>query len=124
MALDFSAPPPRRRRAGALRHHHVRAHQRVEEALAGERRAESQGERIIAWFRGRDAANPGARFAPSEVHAALGGDSWAPIQSVRRSMTNLTNEEPPRLVQHQADRRPGPWGSTEGTWSLAPAGRA
>jgi hypothetical protein len=40
-----------------------------------------------------------------------------PITSVRRALTNLTNRG--LLIHHKADRRPGPFGAKESTWSLA-----
>lgn len=111
LALGFDAPEAPR--AAVLRHHHVRSHQPAEEAVAAEHRAKGQAAEILAWLDAR----PGRRFTPSEVHAALGGNAWGPINSVRRSLTNLTTMGD--LVHHPTDRRAGPWGAPESTWSLA-----
>lgn len=111
----FDSPPPSRRRAAALRSFHAR-HQpvTVDEALEGERKAERQEDLILDWFRYQP---PGARFTPSEVHAVFLAHGW-PITSVRRALTNLSSGETPPLEHHPADRRSGPLGAKESTWSL------
>jgi hypothetical protein len=54
------------------------------------------------------------RWTPSELHMVF--PQW-PITSVRRALTNLTTRG--LLTHHTADRRPGPFGAKESTWSLA-----
>lgn len=85
-------------------------------------RAAKQDEAVIAIFRA--AAGP---LAPSQVHQTGidNGRKWL-IQSVRRSMTNLSctevDGEPivPVLLHLEATRM-GPHGSSEGLWMLNPA---
>lgn len=121
LGLDFDAPSPRRRRTAALESFHVRSHILPEEALVGERRAQRQDALILAVFRAR----PGQHLTPWEVFAILaeericnGRKGAAPlITSVRRGITNLTARE--LLIHHDKDRRPGPCGAKESTWSLA-----
>jgi hypothetical protein len=111
LGLDLDPDPPRRSRAGVLRSHHVRSHQTVEEALAGESRARGQEECILAWI--RDHGGAGRRFTPREVYAAFPG---LELTSVRRAMTNLTTAG--RLIHYDEDRRPGPKGAPESTWGI------
>lgn len=120
LGLEDVAPTPRRRQRRAF---HVRSHVRVEEQQAGEAAARRGDARVLDYFR----ANPGRRFAPSDVHQYLaefcgtGGDDIAPraplLTSVRRSISNLTARG--LLVHYPADRRPGPHGARESTWGLA-----
>jgi hypothetical protein len=100
---------PRAARTAALDSFHVRSHMTVPEALAGEKRARTQEDAVLELFR----AHPGRRFAPSEVAALIPG---ALLTSIRRCLTNLTTRE--ALAHHPTDRRPGPFGSKESTWSL------
>jgi len=86
---------------------HVRSHVTVQEALEGERRAQSQDEAVLAWMR----AHPG-RWMPCEVHAGLG--TAAPLTSIRRALTDLTKAG--RLQHWPADRRPGVFGALNSTW--------
>lgn len=119
LGIGFEAPEAPR--TSALRHHHVRAHETAEEALAGERAAAGQEVEVLRWWRVQDGRRPGVRFSPSEVWKAVGEPRSWPLTSVRRALTNLTNEaEPPILVHHPEDKRPGLFGRGEGTWSLAP----
>jgi hypothetical protein len=115
LELGFAAPEAPR--AGRLRHHHVRAHESVDEALAGEKRAARQEVAVLAWFQQQTACLPGFRATPSQVHSALGEGLRCPVQSIRRALTNLVTAE--KLSHHPEDRRPGPWGAREGCWALA-----
>lgn len=110
---------------------HVRSHQTVEEVSAGEAKAKRQEGAILEFFRYHDDQGNGhhTRWTPSEVHAAIvsmgqfvhetfrGPRPILPVTSVRRAITNLTTAG--LLVHHRADRRPGPYGAKESTWSLA-----
>ena len=115
LGLDLEDAPKGKRR-GALRSFHARSHVPVAEALAGENRANRQDALVLAVFR----ALPGRRLTPSDVEYELAQREPPPIPlltSIRRSLTNLTNRG---LLAHDArDRRPGPRGSSESTWSLA-----
>lgn len=111
----FDAPPPRQERTGALRSFHTRSQPvTVDEALAGEKKAERQEDLILEWFRYQP---PGARFTPSAVHDVFVARGW-PLTSVRRALTNLSGGDAPALEHHPTDRRPGPFGAKESTWSL------
>lgn len=80
-----------------------------EEQGAGERQAQSQDARVLAWMR----AHPG-RHIPPDVHAGLEAENvWILEKSVRRALTNLTARG--ELVHHTTDRRPGPFGMNS-TW--------
>lgn len=115
LALDL-ADPPRRERAAALRSAHFRSHVPADEALARETAAGRQERRILAVFQHR----PGACLTPSQVRGLL-CDECGPqaplLTSVRRALTNLTTRG--KLVHHETDRRPGPHGAKESTWSLS-----
>lgn len=108
--IGFGAPEAPR--AAALRRHHVRSHQTVEEAQAGELRAARQQDVILSWF----GWTGGDRWTPSEVHTAVSGGEW-PLTSTRRALTNLTKAG--KLVHHPHERREGPFGVKESTWSAA-----
>jgi hypothetical protein len=56
-----------------------------EELFAREMRVESQGRKILAYFR----QHPGESFTPHEIRRILGYGPFQ-LQSVRRSLTNLT----------------------------------
>lgn len=86
----------------------------VPEALEGEAVARTLEAQVLDVFR----AHPGRRFTPSEVHALVRGGHL--LTSVRAAITNVTRRDPPLLVHHPTDRRPGPHGarSKESTWSL------
>jgi hypothetical protein len=90
----------------------------VEEASAGDQKARNQETQILAWFK---AQRRGARFTPSQVHGVFVSQGW-PVTSVRRALTNLSTGEQgaplPPLEHHPEDRRPGPLGARESTWSL------
>lgn len=109
LGLDLEPAQPRRRREAALESFHVRAHVTVTEALDGERRAGKQDADILAFFQ----KFPG-RWTPSDVHRDF---PKMLLTSVRRSLTNLTTRG--LLTHHPTDRRPGPFGAKESTWSLA-----
>lgn len=116
LGLGFDAP--RQDRSAALRSFHVQGgHVTVQEALAGEKRAGKQERAVLAYFQ---AAPPGLRLTPSGLWSALGGTSFGPLTSVRRSLTNLTGRG--LLVHHKSDRRPGLYGALEGCWSLPQEG--
>jgi len=95
---------------------HVRSHTSVEEAEAGEAQAHTQEAAILQWFRMQDAAVPGVRFRPSQVHAEF--SQW-PITSVRRALTNLTQANPAHLTHWPGVRGEGPYGAKESSWSLS-----
>ena len=86
------------------------------ERAHGERKAREQEERVLRYFR----ANPKA-WGPSEVHEAAFAKS-VPLTSVRRAMTNLSDEDlhpdGPPLVK-TSDTRPGSFGRREHLWRLA-----
>jgi len=83
--------------------------------LAGEQlerrieRAESQEERVQALFE----AHPAFRLTPFEVQQAVLPGS--PITSVRRAVTNLTDQGVLRKTDHQKE---GPYGDPNYTWTL------
>lgn len=87
-----------------------------DEALAGEARAQRQEAVLLEWFRAGDLLAAGLRWTPSEIHNRPAFRTW-PLTSVRRALTNLTARG--YLVHHKADRRQGPRGARESTWSLA-----
>lgn len=109
LPLHLVPDPPRRRRRAALRAFKPRL-ESPSEALAGDERAVRQEEALLAWFR----LEPGRRFTPSEVHELAG--LRCPLTSIRRALTNLTDRCD--LVHHREDRRVGPYGARESTWSL------
>ena len=60
-----------------------------------------------------------ARLTPSQVHAFMKRRDWRStplLTSVRRAITNLAKRGV--LTHHEHDRRPGPFGAKESTWSL------
>ena len=115
LPLQLTQDPPRRRRKAALLAFKPRLESPAE-ALTGDARALRQEDALLAWFR----LAPGKRFTPSEVHELAG--LRCPITSIRRALTNLSTPTPdrpePPLVHHPEDRRPGPYGARESTWSL------
>jgi hypothetical protein len=108
--LGLGLEAPQKPRTGALRSYHVRSHVPVPEALEGERRAARQEETILAFLRGMTPQ----RYTPSEIQAVF--PRW-PLTSVRRALTNLTTLG--LLTHHRTNRRPGPFGAKESTWSLS-----
>lgn len=125
LALD---DPPKRWRESVLVSFHTRKQpMSAAEALAGEKKAGRQERVILSWFR----LHPGQRYTPSEIRDALflfgrdengRGYDW-PITSIRRALSNMANPKrwalgPPPLAHHPQDRRPGPLGAKESTWSL------
>lgn len=113
--LSLGLTPARTPRALALRSYHPSSPKTtVEQALAGEKRAATQEQVILALFR----AYEGESFTPSEVANRVNrgrSPEW-PITSIRRSLTNLTERGALRRLPVQ---RMGPLGSPEHAWSLA-----
>ena len=110
LPLDLAAempPAPAR----PQRSFHVRSHVTAEEARAGDARAKTQEAQVLEWLRRFTA---GSRWTPSEIARAF--SSW-PLTSVRRALTNLTTAG--LLTHWPGDRRPGPFGAKESTWSIA-----
>ena len=94
-------------------------HRRLEtpaETRAGEARARNQENQVLAWLRAR---GEDARFTASEIHARAGVSAL--LTSVRRALTNLARAK--AVVHHERDRRPGPYGVRQSTWSIAPERR-
>jgi hypothetical protein len=109
--LGLGLEAPQKPRTGALRSYHLQSHVPVPEALEGERRAVRQDQAVFECIR---YSGRGARWTPSEVHAEF--PQW-PLTSIRRALTNLTTRG--LLTHHRTNRRPGPFGAKESTWSLA-----
>lgn len=103
-----STPEPERRSF------HVRSHVTAIEAQEGEARAKRQEDVILALFQ-----RLRCRLTPSEVwfDDCCWNRGW-PLTSVRRALSNLTRRG--LLIHYKADRRPGPMGSKESAWGLAP----
>lgn len=123
LALVLGSDPPRRARTAVLRSAFFRSSVPVEDALARDAIAGRQEGDVLAVFRSAaDDADEddfdAARLTPSQVLACLQRDGGrAPLlTSVRRAISNLTARK--RLVHHETDRRPGPFGAKESTWSL------
>ncbi len=108
IAWDLPGPKPRRPRS-----FHVRSHVRVEEAEAGEVRAQDQEAHVLTWMRSHE-----GRWTPWEVAEGLGSTPPRrplPITSVRRALTNLTKQG--FLRHHPEERRvSGPYDSVSSTW--------
>ena len=87
----------------------------TQQQLAGAMRtAEQQDEAVLAIFRATQQP-----MAPSQVWQ-VGidhGRRWL-LTSVRRSITNLADENCRVLVKLQGQSRPGPYGKPEGLWCL------
>lgn len=116
LRLRLDADPPKAERASGLRSYHVRSHQTADEAVAGEKRAGRQDQRILEVFR---SYAHGRRLTPSQVHGLLCDETGPPaplLTSIRRALTNLTASG--KLVHYPADRREGPHGAKESTWGL------
>jgi hypothetical protein len=116
LGLDLEEQP-RAPRAAVLRHAHLQD-QPVppDEALALEKKARRQDARVMEVFR----YTPAKRLTPSDVQYLLSEHEPPPLPlltSIRRSLTNLTRRG--LLQHHPRDRRPGPRGARESTWSLA-----
>jgi hypothetical protein len=110
--LPLGLEPPKG--PSTLSSFHVRSEMPVAEALAGQERASRQDARVLAVFRAR----PLWAWTPSQVHAFLCEETGpAPLlTSIRRSITNLTRRG--LLAHHPEDRRMGPHGAKESTWTL------
>lgn len=88
---------------------------RGDELARYERAARTQEDRILAFYRSRPLA---ACYAPSQIHELV--LPRAPITSVRRAMTKLTDRG---LLCHLLyARRIGPYGRPEHFWELARRG--
>ncbi len=80
-----------------------------------EKKARSQEDQILVWFKIDEAlVGAGRGVPPSVIKAILFPD--APLTSVRRAMTNLTNRG--ELVKSDRQRK-GPFGRPEYEWRLA-----
>lgn len=75
-----------------------------------EEKAKAQDEHILEFFR----SHPGKSFTPWEVNAICLPE--APITSIRRAMTNLTNKG--HLRKDCMKKREGNFGIRTCTWSL------
>lgn len=101
---------PQRRRAGVLRSLHLQGQPvGVAEALERDKKAGRQEALILELFR----TLAPKRLTPSEAARAF--PMW-PLTSVRRAISNLAHRG--ALEHHAKDRRPGPFGAKESTWSL------
>ncbi len=81
-----------------------------------EKKAKSQEDQILEWFKTDAAlAGVGKGFSPSVIKAILFLNT-APLTSIRRAMTNLTNRG--ELVKSDRQRK-GPFGRPEYEWRLA-----
>lgn len=86
-------------------------HARGAELADCETKARHQEERVANLFK-KHAPFP---LSPSRVHSALGGDTFGPLTSVRRAVTNLQKAG----VLEKLDRRMrGPYGRPEHLWRL------
>lgn len=111
------ADAPKQERAAPIKpkvSFHVRSSMTVDEVLGGEESAEGQEDVLLKFF--LLYSREGERWTPSEIHARPQFQRW-PVTSVRRALTDLTKAG--QLVHHQSDRRPGPYGANESTWSLS-----
>ena len=70
-----------------------------------------QDEKVMDFF----TLNPGVEFTPPEVHKYV--SSMAPLTSIRRAITNLTNAG--KLVRSDVKRQ-GIYGRDNYTWKLRP----
>ena len=77
---------------------------------AHERQAKSQEELILEYFKTR----PGMEYSPSQVRKYL-NLTGAPLTSIRRAMSNLTEQRTLRKTDRQVK---GPYGRREHTWTL------
>lgn len=83
-----------------------------DELKAREMKAESQGRKILDFFRLR----PHQSFTPFEVLRLIGFER-VPVTSIRRSLTNLT-----QCLEHYlivtGEKRPGDFGDPNNCWAL------
>ncbi len=87
-----------------------------EELIKSERQARTQEERILEFFEeDYDSKNVVELFGPSYIHEAV-FDHSIPITSVRRAMTNLTNQG--KLIKTDI-MVIGQYGKKEHTWKYA-----
>jgi hypothetical protein len=85
------------------------------ELKAGKSTARQQREVVLEIFRG----NSYRDFTPSEIWGKT-SVSWCwPLTSIRRAITNLTKENPSKLIHQPHIRRMGLCGKTESTWKYA-----
>lgn len=87
----------------------IDAPEKAEEEHTG--MAATQEDIIIRYFM----QHPDKKFTPYEVWVNIGGKNNWPITSVRRAMTNLTEQG--RLVKYGEKRRGG-YGTDNYTWGL------
>ena len=84
------------------------------EVERGKQKSLSQAERILAHFQ----AHRHERLTPFDIHRCL-FDATTPPTSIRRAMTDLTNEG--LLIKHEDDQVQEIYGVSNCRWSLAPA---
>jgi len=83
------------------------------EVERGKQKSLSQAERILAHFQ----AHRHERLTPFDIHRCL-FDATTPPTSIRRAMTDLTNEG--LLIKHEDDQVQEIYGVSNCRWSLAP----
>ncbi len=103
LGLDFEVPPPVPPRRRPRFHVHGGAPS-IEEARAGELRAQTQEGRLLAWFR----EHPAARLTRHDVAALLGCCEV----SAGRALSDLAAEPDPKLRKVLAVKVRGPHGVT------------
>ena len=91
--------------------YHNTTHSTGEELRDYRRKTLAQDQFILEFFR----KHPNNEFTPSEVLHRLFTEN-VPLTSVRRAMTNLTNDGKLVKTPHQ---RKGPFGRPEHCWRLA-----
>ena len=82
----------------------------ADDFLAAIASAKSQQEKILIYFQ----SNPGRRFAPHQIKAAIFSDH-TPITSIRRAITNLEKDGFLTKTDHMIS---GDFGSPVHTWEL------
>ena len=73
-------------------------------------KAKSQQQLILEYFQ----ALPGIKKSPSQVQRSL-NLKGVPLTSIRRALSNLTEQRCLRKTDHQVE---GPYGRPEHTWTL------
>ena len=79
-------------------------------------RFESQAKRQESWVLEKFSSYGTVRMSPSTIHKGA-PKNW-PLTSIRRAMTNLTNQG--KLIKTDTQAR-GPYGRPEYLWTLPPA---
>lgn len=92
--------------------HYNTTNLRGQELMEAVNAAKSQDDKILIYFKN----HRGRMFSPSQIHRALFDPTKTPIQSIRRSMTNLTTNGYLEKTEH---KRVGNYGSKEYCWRLA-----